>query len=136
MLICLSSGGGRPQSPEEFHRASGTGVGVGGAGPPGELRKRGSSSDAPHGAGAGALAGAGKRNSQSHGHGHHRGHSGSWDDDRNNLSEGKKALLSDLRELYGCRPSVEIFERSWRRDAVFEVCVHSCCLDEGGGMDG
>jgi hypothetical protein len=30
-------------------------------------------------------------------------------------------ILDDLTELYCCRPSQEIFERSWHRDAEFEV---------------
>ena len=30
-------------------------------------------------------------------------------------------ILEDLTELYCCRPTQEIFERSWHRDAEFEV---------------
>jgi DNA-directed RNA polymerase subunit N (RpoN/RPB10) len=30
-------------------------------------------------------------------------------------------ILDDLTELYCCRPTREIFERSWHRDAEFEV---------------
>ena len=30
-------------------------------------------------------------------------------------------ILDDLTELYCCRPSLEIFERSWHTDAEFEV---------------
>jgi hypothetical protein len=30
-------------------------------------------------------------------------------------------IIADLKELYCCRPSKEIFERTWRSDAVFEV---------------
>ena len=30
-------------------------------------------------------------------------------------------ILEDLTELYCCRPTREIFERSWHRDAEFEV---------------
>lgn len=30
-------------------------------------------------------------------------------------------VLADLQELYCCRPTQEIFERSWHKDAVFEV---------------
>lgn len=30
-------------------------------------------------------------------------------------------ILEDLAELYCCRPTREIFERSWHRDAEFEV---------------
>lgn len=32
-------------------------------------------------------------------------------------------IMADLKELYCCRPSKEIFERTWRRDAVFEVSL-------------
>ncbi len=33
-------------------------------------------------------------------------------------------ILRTLRhKLYSCQPTVEIFERSWRSDAAFEVCV-------------
>ncbi|KAJ7721076.1 hypothetical protein DFH07DRAFT_872212 [Mycena maculata] len=31
-----------------------------------------------------------------------------------------KRVLEDLRALYECRPTAEIFERSWHPDAVFE----------------
>jgi len=34
-------------------------------------------------------------------------------------------VLDDLTELYCCRPTLEIFERSWSNDAELEVC---CCL--------
>lgn len=30
-------------------------------------------------------------------------------------------VMADLRELYGCRPTLEILQRSWHKDAVFEV---------------
>lgn len=30
-------------------------------------------------------------------------------------------VLEDLKEIFSCRATVEIFERSWRKDAVFEV---------------
>lgn len=29
--------------------------------------------------------------------------------------------LEDLKELFGCRPKREIFERGWSKEAVFEV---------------
>jgi hypothetical protein len=32
-------------------------------------------------------------------------------------------IMADLKELYCCRPSKEIFERVWRPDAVFEVSL-------------
>jgi hypothetical protein len=30
-------------------------------------------------------------------------------------------VLADVRELFECRPTPEIFKRSWHKDAVFEV---------------
>ncbi|ETW85544.1 hypothetical protein HETIRDRAFT_246944, partial [Heterobasidion irregulare TC 32-1] len=33
-----------------------------------------------------------------------------------------RAVVDDLKELYECRPTTEILERRWRRDASFEVC--------------
>ncbi|KAG5645808.1 hypothetical protein DXG03_005149 [Asterophora parasitica] len=36
------------------------------------------------------------------------------------LKESHKRVLKDLRELYECRPTTEIFERSWNVDAEFE----------------
>jgi hypothetical protein len=30
-------------------------------------------------------------------------------------------VMADLKELYCCRPTKQIFERTWRPDAVFEV---------------
>lgn len=32
-----------------------------------------------------------------------------------------KKVIEDLNELYCCRPTREIFERTWRPDAVFEA---------------
>ena len=32
-----------------------------------------------------------------------------------------KKVIDDLQELYCCRPTLEIFERRWRPDAIFEV---------------
>jgi hypothetical protein len=32
-------------------------------------------------------------------------------------------VLDDLKELYCCRPTPEIFDRTWNPDAVFEVSV-------------
>lgn len=37
------------------------------------------------------------------------------------LKHDHRRVLEDLSELYCCRPTVEIFERSWHKDAVFEV---------------
>ena len=62
---------------------------------------------------------------------HHRGHSGTWDDETEQLTETKKQVLKDLKELYGCKPTPEIFARSWRKDAIFEdpLC-HAVGYDE------
>ncbi|KAG2349369.1 hypothetical protein BDR05DRAFT_871625 [Suillus weaverae] len=35
-------------------------------------------------------------------------------------------IMADLKELYCCRPSKEIFERTWRLDAVFEDPLVKC----------
>jgi len=35
-------------------------------------------------------------------------------------------ILEDLTELYCCRPTREIFERSWNRDAEFENPLSKC----------
>ncbi|KAG0705189.1 hypothetical protein DFH29DRAFT_907975 [Suillus ampliporus] len=35
-------------------------------------------------------------------------------------------IMADLKELYCCRPSKEIFERTWRPDAVFEDPLVKC----------
>lgn len=35
----------------------------------------------------------------------------------------RQRIMSDVMQLYCCRPSLEIFERTWRHDAVFEVCI-------------
>lgn len=40
-------------------------------------------------------------------------------------------IMADLKELYCCRPSEEIFERTWRPDAVFEDPLVKC---EGYGQ--
>lgn len=32
-------------------------------------------------------------------------------------------IIADLNELYCCRPLKEIFERTWRPDAVLEVSL-------------
>ncbi|KAJ2917231.1 hypothetical protein MD484_g3168, partial [Candolleomyces efflorescens] len=34
--------------------------------------------------------------------------------------------MDDLKELYCCRPTREIFERSWRKDAIFEDPFVQC----------
>lgn len=102
------SGGGRPQSPEgngnphDSPKESPLG-----------LKKRVSSPGPPP-----------NRHSV-----HHRGHSGTWDGETEHLTERKKQVLKDLKELYGCKPTQEIFARSWRKDATFEVrpFTLSCC---------
>ncbi|KAG2149157.1 hypothetical protein DEU56DRAFT_781021 [Suillus clintonianus] len=35
-------------------------------------------------------------------------------------------IMAELKELYCCRPSKEIFERTWRPDAVFEDPLVKC----------
>jgi hypothetical protein len=35
-------------------------------------------------------------------------------------------IMADLKELYCCRPSKEIFERTWRPDAIFEDPLVKC----------
>jgi len=35
-------------------------------------------------------------------------------------------IIDDLKELYCCRPTLEIFERSWNKDAVFEDPLSKC----------
>lgn len=35
-----------------------------------------------------------------------------------------KKVIEDLNELYCCRPTREIFQRTWRPDAMFEVSSH------------
>ncbi|KAK0210569.1 hypothetical protein DFS33DRAFT_1370990 [Desarmillaria ectypa] len=35
-------------------------------------------------------------------------------------------IMADLKELYCCRPTVEIFERSWNKNAVFEDPLSYC----------
>jgi len=37
-----------------------------------------------------------------------------------------RRVLEDIRELYECRPTPEIFERSWHKDAVFEDPLSNC----------
>ncbi|TFK55270.1 hypothetical protein OE88DRAFT_1027467 [Heliocybe sulcata] len=42
------------------------------------------------------------------------------------LSDQRKQVIDDLKELFCCRPTREIFDRSWREDAVFEDPLCSC----------
>ncbi|EAU88187.2 hypothetical protein CC1G_03859 [Coprinopsis cinerea okayama7 len=46
--------------------------------------------------------------------------------DVKNLKPDHQRVLDDLKELYCGRPSVEIFERSFRKDAVFEDPLSRC----------
>lgn len=44
--------------------------------------------------------------------------------DRQNHTEIKndhQRIMHDLQELYSCRPTLDIFDRSWSKNAVFEV---------------
>ncbi|KDQ59467.1 hypothetical protein JAAARDRAFT_33039 [Jaapia argillacea MUCL 33604] len=42
------------------------------------------------------------------------------------VTESRKRLLADLKELYCCRPTMEIFDRGWTRDATFEDPLCLC----------
>ncbi|ESK85902.1 hypothetical protein Moror_2325 [Moniliophthora roreri MCA 2997] len=42
------------------------------------------------------------------------------------VKEDHNRVLGDLKELYCCRPTMEILERSWHKDAVFEDPFVSC----------
>ncbi|KAI6038995.1 hypothetical protein EDC04DRAFT_1815242 [Pisolithus marmoratus] len=35
-------------------------------------------------------------------------------------ASGRRKIVDDLNELFCCRPNIDIFKRTWRRDAVFE----------------
>ncbi|KAI6111504.1 hypothetical protein EV401DRAFT_1868388 [Pisolithus croceorrhizus] len=35
----------------------------------------------------------------------------------------RQKIVDDLNELFCCRPSIDIFKRTWRHDAVFEACI-------------
>lgn len=39
------------------------------------------------------------------------------------INSDHRQIMDDLKELYCCRPTREIFERSWRKDAIFEVLL-------------
>ncbi|KAG1756263.1 uncharacterized protein EDB91DRAFT_1091577 [Suillus paluster] len=70
--------------------------------------------------------------------GHYSGAPVSDEDDQVFTSPGKHSssmegddivrdrIMADLKELYCCRPSKEIFERTWRPDAVFEDPLVKC----------
>jgi len=40
--------------------------------------------------------------------------------DEETLPEARKRLLEDVRQLFCCHPTVEIFQRCFRKDCVFE----------------
>ncbi|RDB24005.1 hypothetical protein Hypma_008815 [Hypsizygus marmoreus] len=42
------------------------------------------------------------------------------------LKPSHRRVLEDLKELYCCRPTLEIFERSWTKDAEFEDPLSKC----------
>ncbi|KIJ44359.1 hypothetical protein M422DRAFT_30497 [Sphaerobolus stellatus SS14] len=42
------------------------------------------------------------------------------------LSRARRQVIEDVKELFSGHPSVKIFERSWRRDAVFEDPWSKC----------
>lgn len=42
------------------------------------------------------------------------------------LNIDHRRVLDDLKELFCCRPTREIFDRSWNRDAVFEDPLSKC----------
>ncbi|KAF5324445.1 hypothetical protein D9611_004314 [Ephemerocybe angulata] len=41
-------------------------------------------------------------------------------------SAAHQRVLDDLKELFCCRPTTEIFERSWRKDATFQDPLSVC----------
>ncbi|PPQ68965.1 hypothetical protein CVT24_000354 [Panaeolus cyanescens] len=42
------------------------------------------------------------------------------------ITTNHRRVLDDLNELYCCRPTLDIFERSWNKDAVFEDPLSKC----------
>ncbi|KAF8892626.1 hypothetical protein BD779DRAFT_1670300 [Infundibulicybe gibba] len=42
------------------------------------------------------------------------------------LKAGHAQVIEDLQELYGCRPTIANFEKSWHRDALFEDPLCKC----------
>ena len=57
---------------------------------------------------------------------------GSASRSHSDLSHDHRRILDDLTELYCARPTLEIFERSWNKDAQFEV---SYCISFAYGSD-
>ncbi|KAJ6623407.1 hypothetical protein B0H10DRAFT_2009579 [Mycena sp. CBHHK59/15] len=47
-------------------------------------------------------------------------------DSHTDIKADHHRVLADIRELYECRPTLEIFERSWHKDAVFEDPLSKC----------
>ncbi|KXN82524.1 hypothetical protein AN958_02375 [Leucoagaricus sp. SymC.cos] len=42
------------------------------------------------------------------------------------LKDQHARVMNDLTELYCCRPTAEIFEKTWRKDATFEDPLTTC----------
>jgi hypothetical protein len=51
----------------------------------------------------------------------HRHSSHDKPDTHTNTKPTHERVLADIRSLYECHPTPEIFQRSWHKDAVFEV---------------
>ncbi|KAG6853207.1 hypothetical protein C0991_006156 [Blastosporella zonata] len=56
----------------------------------------------------------------------HRRSSHDYGENHTQLKPSHQRILDDLQELYGCRPTQEIFERTWHPDAVFEDPLSLC----------
>ncbi|KAJ7752079.1 hypothetical protein B0H16DRAFT_815450 [Mycena metata] len=56
----------------------------------------------------------------------HRHSSHDRPDTHTELKADHQRVLEDIRALYECRPTPEIFNRSWHKDAVFEDPLSKC----------
>ncbi|KAJ7470537.1 hypothetical protein FB451DRAFT_1340005 [Mycena latifolia] len=56
----------------------------------------------------------------------HRHSSHDRQDTHTDVKADHQRVLADLAELFQCRPTPEIFERSWHKDAVFEDPLAHC----------
>ncbi|KAJ7694139.1 hypothetical protein B0H17DRAFT_866166, partial [Mycena rosella] len=56
----------------------------------------------------------------------HRHSSHDRQDNHTDVKADHHRVLADIRELFECRPTPEIFERSWHKDAVFEDPLAHC----------
>jgi len=56
----------------------------------------------------------------------HRHSSHDRHDTHTDVKADHQRVLADIRELFECRPTPEIFERSWHKDAVFEDPLSHC----------